>query len=291
MKDSTVLHYVRMADKLDYGYQTYGGDASIAALRCFRQYHKDGRWAAMVGGRGLTDAQMRILAVLQRHGARGEGLLKIRDVAAETRTSPGYVSRVVLKLNAWGFVATISIRGRSGGLFVALRQIGDTLAHYADEARARIYASKIGAAARALRRGINVSSMGTLREMRFLPATSSLLTMEETFPKLRRFERDVYLERARLAIEDPAGEADAIAPLALDKAYALERRLLDQKTFDASKLADDLGIDHTRDNGRVACPAHGDGRKLTLSWRWSGDRLLLHCFAGCTFDEIRRAAS
>ena len=38
----------------------------------------------------------------------------------------------------------------------------------------------------------------------------------------------------------------------------------------------------------VHCPAHED-RTKSLSWRIAEGRLLLHCFAGCTFDEIRGA--
>ena len=40
----------------------------------------------------------------------------------------------------------------------------------------------------------------------------------------------------------------------------------------------------------VECPAHED-KQPSLSWRLAGDTVLLHCFAGCTFDEIRRAVA
>jgi hypothetical protein len=38
----------------------------------------------------------------------------------------------------------------------------------------------------------------------------------------------------------------------------------------------------------VRCPAHED-RSASLSWRFANGKALLHCFAGCTFDEIRGA--
>jgi hypothetical protein len=57
-----------------------------------------------------------------------------------------------------------------------------------------------------------------------------------------------------------------------------------------TRLAEALGCDPSRGSGRVPCPAHGEGRSKTLSWKRDGGRLLIHCFAGCTYDEIRRAA-
>jgi hypothetical protein len=39
----------------------------------------------------------------------------------------------------------------------------------------------------------------------------------------------------------------------------------------------------------VRCPAHPDGSPL-LSWRRQPDgRVLIHCFAGCSFREIVEA--
>ena len=64
---------------------------------------------------------------------------------------------------------------------------------------------------------------------------------------------------------------------------ALERRgyLTDYR------IAAGLGIPY-EGRGMICCPAHDD-RLKSLSWRWSEDRLLLHCFAGCTWLEIRAA--
>jgi hypothetical protein len=59
----------------------------------------------------------------------------------------------------------------------------------------------------------------------------------------------------------------------------------------AERLADALGLDPSRGSGRAACPAHGEHRNKTLSWKRTHDgRLLVHCFAGCTYDEIRSSA-
>jgi len=54
-------------------------------------------------------------------------------------------------------------------------------------------------------------------------------------------------------------------------------------------LMDVLPLDRTRRTGMIQCPAHED-RLRSLSWKITADdKLLLHCFAGCTFDEIRRS--
>jgi biotin operon repressor len=50
-----------------------------------------------------------------------------------------------------------------------------------------------------------------------------------------------------------------------------------------------LGLDRSRSKGAIKCPAHED-KRASLSWRITSDnKLLLHCFAGCTFDEIKKA--
>ena len=46
-----------------------------------------------------------------------------------------------------------------------------------------------------------------------------------------------------------------------------------------------LGGDPAMRTGMVHCPAHED-RQRSLSWRVLNGKLLLHCFAGCTFAEI-----
>lgn len=111
--------------------------------------------------------------------------------------------------------------------------------------------------------------------------------------------RGVIWERARLAMTDPGGERDAAQPMTQEKAarlladYAPElwpggRRLPFQP--ESGDILQALGINPAEYKGRVPCPAHGDGRKKTLAWAFTTDRkLLLYCFAGCTYAEIRKA--
>jgi len=115
-----------------------------------------------------------------------------------------------------------------------------------------------------------------------------------------KWTRKVFYERALLALHDPEGEALAVAPLSQEQAtlnlvrfhpwVPRERREMSVHGDDRA-LAGALQIDPSRVSGRAVCPAHGEGRKKTLSYRWADDgKLLLKCFAGCSFDEIRRAA-
>jgi hypothetical protein len=43
-----------------------------------------------------------------------------------------------------------------------------------------------------------------------------------------------------------------------------------------------------KDRGICSCPAHKD-KSRSMSWRDAGDRLLLHCFAGCSIYDITAA--
>jgi hypothetical protein len=53
-------------------------------------------------------------------------------------------------------------------------------------------------------------------------------------------------------------------------------------------VADRLGLPY-EGRGMLRCPAHEDKVK-SLSYRWLSDgKLLLHCFAGCTWEQIRAA--
>ncbi len=59
----------------------------------------------------------------------------------------------------------------------------------------------------------------------------------------------------------------------------------------ADRLAEALGCDPSRSSGRVPCPAHGEHRSKTLSWkRTAQGGLMVHCFAGCTYDQVKAAA-
>jgi hypothetical protein len=113
------------------------------------------------------------------------------------------------------------------------------------------------------------------------------------------FLADVLAERARLALLDPAGEHDAVAPTDGVRARQVLLHLAepDRRRFRVAvarsdlaqrALLDRLGVDLDKGSGMVRCPGHED-RSASLSWRWDGSRALLHCFAGCSFDQIRRA--
>jgi hypothetical protein len=142
---------------------------------------------------------------------------------------------------------------------------------------------------------------------------------------LRAFTADVLAERARLAMLDPEGEYDvftalprrfdwaaqtwepqrigwpdgAVAPLDGVKARQILMHLAEPEpvrlrvsgsssTLNQRDILDRLGADPSKARGMVRCPAHED-RGPSLSWRWDGEKALLHCFRGCSFDEIRAA--
>ena len=143
---------------------------------------------------------------------------------------------------------------------------------------------------------------------------------------MRPFTADAIAERARLAMLDPEGEFDSIGPwpprfdwqsqswepqrigwqagaaVPMDgvRARAILLHLAEPQPrpyrpapqpgteLDERAILEKLGCDLTRHHGVIRCPAHED-RAASLSWRWDGSKALLHCFAGCTFDEIRAA--
>jgi hypothetical protein len=132
------------------------------------------------------------------------------------------------------------------------------------------------------------------------------LDLVATYRHLTPFARDLVRERATLAVSDPEGEADAMAPLdpdrarlmilALDaaeddirpRAYRRPAPLTASPNFLGLDLLNRIGADPNRRRGMVRCPAHED-RHVSLSWRREGDDVLLRCFAGCTFAEILEA--
>ena len=112
-------------------------------------------------------------------------------------------------------------------------------------------------------------------------------------------EQALY-ERARLAMLDPVGEAEAISPLSPTRARQILLELHDRQgathgshtsgyssTHDERALLERLGADTSRRRGRVPCPAHG-GRDRNLAWAISETgRVLLHCFSHqCRFEDI-----
>lgn len=119
-------------------------------------------------------------------------------------------------------------------------------------------------------------------------------------PPLTDFARRALAARAQLALDDPDGEADAVAPLTPGRAGQI---VWEHDVRAAAKgtgltgsghdrdvaLLERLGADLTRDRGRVRCPAHGSTGK-SIAWKRGDRRYIVHCFAGCTFDEIEGAA-
>lgn len=53
-----------------------------------------------------------------------------------------------------------------------------------------------------------------------------------------------------------------------------------------NRLIADLGAVKTADGYRCPCPVHGGDRKDAFSLKLDGDRILYHCFAGCSQREI-----
>jgi len=112
---------------------------------------------------------------------------------------------------------------------------------------------------------------------------------------LSEYSLRVLRERARLAIEDPVGELEAVAPLSHEQAWynltladgelAERARPLPEANGD---LAAALGI--TRHSGRRLCPAHADRHPSLTYWHKPDGFLMVKCQAGCTYGEIRRAA-
>lgn len=292
-------YYAREADRIARGPQNYGGDAAVAALRCFRGYHKDARWAPVMRGgkaRYYTDAMMRVEAVALRVGTNGSGYITTRDLAAEAGVSPGYVSKLLTRLEMWGVIGTIRTRGRGGKLFIFARTVGDRLDHFATYAKRLWQERKLRSEVRWVRRHGNVSSQHVLRGRGMRTTPTNTVRMEETFTteqlvaRWDPFTRAVVHERARLAIEDPEGEQDAAHPLDEERAQELFYATEPQAYTGPNSLANALGLDGSRPQGRIPCPAHGDHRKPTMSFRFTHDTLLVHCFAGCSFEEIKRAA-
>lgn len=124
--------------------------------------------------------------------------------------------------------------------------------------------------------------------------------------RLDRWQLGVLLERARLAVLDPDGERDAVEPLTPDDGWAILEYAAELEAYEQNarrrRLAahrprewhDDellarLGADPARARGMVHCPAHVDGTK-SLAWMVVQGKVLLHCHAGCTWQEITEAA-
>ena len=111
------------------------------------------------------------------------------------------------------------------------------------------------------------------------------------------YTRQVLLERARLALTDPAGEAEALVPMSEAEALDIITWRPTEGPASVHRVGHRMAVDRDEDlavrlslpilgYGMAHCPAHED-RSRSLSYRWTeGGRLLLHCFAGCTWEEI-----
>lgn len=142
-----------------------------------------------------------------------------------------------------------------------------------------------------------------------LPLASATRIMRDRSTQGYIDPRALLWERALLAANDPAGEAEASSPwtpvqarqilleiveleLASPKA---RRRVAEYLVGGGRQRSNDeilakLETEPAASQGMVCCPAHEDEHR-SLSWKVVGDRLLLHCFAGCTFREILEAAA
>jgi len=140
------------------------------------------------------------------------------------------------------------------------------------------------------------------------PASVRPPTPQELADVAARMLREVPTERARLAAEDPAGEADAVAPLSevrarqvmLEAEGATEARTARRRLTvirggrtereSGRDLLTRLGVDPSRDRGRVPCPAHGGrGRNLAASLASDGTALLTCHSHHCSFAAILEA--
>lgn len=138
------------------------------------------------------------------------------------------------------------------------------------------------------------------------PKLISWPTPAEDEATIARYRHEVPLERARLSLVDPNGEAEAVAPLsefgagrtlleAADQDAARKRVRVSASTLATTRepgrsLLDRLGADPSKVRGVMRCPAHHD-RSPSLSWRLAPNgKALLRCWAGCSFREIVASA-
>lgn len=140
--NATDSYYAREADRIARGPQVYGGDARVAALRAFRRYDRNAT-VDMVSqdgkARWMAPKMLRVHAIFHRLAHRTDGgLVTMTAIAAEAGCSVGYVSKVVTRLQAWGFFGFVAVRGRAGGLWVFPRAIRDGLDHWALAARQKL---------------------------------------------------------------------------------------------------------------------------------------------------------
>lgn len=189
-------YYANLADARARGPQLYGGDASIAALRCFRRY-SPGAHVDVIEGRWTTNKQFRVYAIAKRLEVSGEGMT-MRAMAIECQVAASTVSRALLKFQAWGLIAVDVTRGKYGGVRV-YKVAANVLRVYIAAAKQKL---------RDLwRRRFNVAFTRELGEV-----TAELPTVSSG-RNIKTFAERVHYERALLALEDPDGEYESVSPL------------------------------------------------------------------------------
>lgn len=241
MAVATDRYYAREADRLARGPQLYGGNADIVKLRCFKYYHPDqGSFLTDPTGRNrwLGPKMSRVYAILHRAADTGQRVT-MHDIAREAGCCASTVSRAVQRLQAFGFFAIDITRGRNGGIMVRMRRAGDALKHYASAAWRRIRSWLNVASRSSVSEGeyvyLPVLADATFTEDRAIERDGARvlageISVDEAIAATRRrrgrtapdvagprtaadFAAAVIAERRRLAIIDPVGEREAVAPL------------------------------------------------------------------------------
>jgi len=156
----------------------YGGNAQVAALRCFKRYHKDATtditdlWGRT---RWMTHKQAAIHGVLLRSGTSGERTT-MSAIASEVGCCVSTVSRAILKISSWGIIAVDVTRGRHGGIRVRLRSLGDDLQSYAVAAWERIRRAALNVAFTLTKRGEGLTSSRLVMDATFTEACDGRCT-------------------------------------------------------------------------------------------------------------------
>jgi hypothetical protein len=171
-------YYAREADRIARGPQLYGGNAQVAALRCFKRYHKDSTtditdlWGRT---RWMTHKQAAIHGVLLRSGTSGERTT-MSAIASEVGCCVSTVSRAIWKIASWGIIAVDVTRGRHGGIRVRLRSLGDDLQAYTIAAWERVKRAAIKVASTFTKRGEGLTSSHLVMDATFTEACDGRCT-------------------------------------------------------------------------------------------------------------------
>lgn len=182
----------------------------------------------------------------------GKSFTTVTALAIVVGVSKATVSRWLQRLMSWGWLGLLTTRGHYGGVLIFGRTLADGLDHFARKAKDTIRRQIQKRRARAW------AHMMVARESNVSPNTITIEDGERNGERLRHY----------LALYGETLESK--------RSWEAENE----------RLSEALGLDPSRSQGRAACPAHGEHRNKTLSWKLQGGRLLLHCFAGCTYKEI-----